>query len=78
MDLNPWLLPSAPLSPVAPLTLLVLVLDKHEAVFSTKHQPTLVIAGHETRAVPIWSWRQGDHSHAFGISGKLWLIHEIN
>ena len=78
MDLYPWLLPSASLSPVAPLTLLVLVLNKHQTVLSTKHQPTLVIARHETGAVPIWSWWESDHSHAFCLSGKLWLIHEIN
>ena len=74
MDLNPWLFTSAPLSPVSPLTLLVLVLDKDEAVFGTKHKPTLVTAGHETRTEPIWSWRQGDYRHAFRLSGKLWQI----
>ena len=77
MNLNPWLFTSATLPPIATLTLLVLVLDKDQAVLSTKHQPTLVSAGHETRTEPIWSRWQGDHRHALSLSAKLWQIHQI-
>ena len=77
MNLNPWLFTSATLPPIATLTLLVLVLDKDQAVLSTKHQPTLVSAGHKTRTEPIRSRWQADHRHAFRLSAKLGRIDQI-
>ena len=71
VDLNFWFLSPPRLSPVTLLPILVLVLDKYEAVLCTKHQPALVTAWHKTWTEPIRSGGQCDHRHNFGLSGKL-------